>query len=40
MLAETAAALNTPLPFLMELDYDEVLRWHDEAAEIVKARGF
>lgn len=37
-MAEVAAVLNQPLPVLLDMDIDELLAWHAEAARIEKLR--
>lgn len=38
MIADVAGVLATPIPYLLEMDWDEVLLWHDEALRLHKAR--
>ena len=37
MCAEVAHLLHTPLPDLMEMEWQELCAWHAEAARIAKA---
>ena len=39
MVAECAAILHTPIPALMEMEWSEVILWHDEARRIAAAIG-
>lgn len=39
VVAEVAFVLNTPISALLEMDWREVLEWHDEARRIVRASG-
>ena len=38
MIAETAAALNTPLPDLLEMEIGEIRFWHGQAVRILRAK--
>ena len=37
MVADCAAALHTPIPALMEMEWSEVILWHAEARRIMGA---
>ena len=40
LAAEIAAVLHTPIPEVLDMDVDDFLAWHREAARIAKARMF
>lgn len=37
-MAEVAAVLHQPLPLLMDMEIDELMAWHAQAARIEKLR--
>lgn len=39
MVAEVAHLLCTPIPALLDMEFDELALWHDEAGRIADARG-
>lgn len=39
MVADVAHVLATPIPALLEMDFDDLMLWHEEAARIVRATG-
>ena len=39
MTADVAHLLMTPIPFILDMDFDELVEWHEEAGRIARARG-
>ena len=39
MVAQTAHVLCTPVDAILEWELDDLVAWHGEAVQIVKARG-
>lgn len=39
MVADVAHLLATPIPALLDMEFDDLLGWHEEAARIAAALG-
>lgn len=37
MIADVAHVLHTPIPALMDMEWRDVLAWHEEASRLAKA---